>query len=176
MILRNIEILIYFSITGFVLYKLGAVLVLSKIGKFRLIFFVILSILLFSGQGIKNNRITYPFSYWGMYSSSNAPNTFIEYNIELSSGEKIHYPFEIITNYSPRAFMRKIENLLPPNAGSEEQLEELLLSLRNILEQQYPEKEVSKIIIERVKVPVNKWDKIRSLKKSTIHTLHFRNE
>lgn len=64
-----------------------------------------------TAQVIKNSSVSYPFTYWGMYSQTHPENSYMEHIIEMESGEFQHYPYRLISFTSQRAAMRRIENL-----------------------------------------------------------------
>lgn len=80
----------------------------ARIKSFAVILIVFLSI----GQGIINDRIFYPFVYWGMYISPNPAPNYIQYTIRDVNGVERDYPFEILSFSSPRAFEAKLYNLI----------------------------------------------------------------
>lgn len=62
-------------------------------------------------QAVNSSRTTYPLVPWTMYASQNPGTTFSEYCIIDNTGEAYHYPFSNIAFSSPRAMIRRLENL-----------------------------------------------------------------
>jgi hypothetical protein len=71
-----------------------------------------LLILLPAGQAGWYRRTTYPFVPWDMYGSSTPPQTYQEYLIRDDAGPVYHYPFGHVAFSSPRAFMRRLDQLV----------------------------------------------------------------
>ena len=71
-----------------------------------------LLILLPAGQAGWHSRTTYPFVPWDMYASSTPPQTYQEYLIQDDVGPAYHYPFGHVAFSSPRAFMRRLDQLV----------------------------------------------------------------
>lgn len=112
------------------------------------IFLIAFFYLLIVGQVNKSANQTYPFTKWSMYSQNTPTPTYSEHLITLKNGSVQHYPYEYITFTSPRAFMRKVEQLVA-NARDEnpEQLELTLNGLVEVYEEKNPNRKVAAFTI-----------------------------
>jgi hypothetical protein len=154
------------------------IVVFLKFSKFHKEFvdlstFKILSIITFFylmllGQVLKNSDITYPFTYWGMYSQVTPSTTYYEHIITLSDGTITHYPYELIVFTSQRAFMRKIENIERSTRNDEEriQLNHAINSLINIYENKYQNHQIIEFKLNEVRVIEFKGSQENRLSKS----------
>jgi energy-coupling factor transporter transmembrane protein EcfT len=158
----------------FILYKIDISTLLSSFKPSQIFVIILIYTFVLSGQGIKNNQATYPFSYWGMYSNVNAPNSYLKYAITLENGNKLDYPFALVTNYSPRAFMRQMEQYSTPKNNQDiEHLKKLVISLKEIFELHYPQKEIVCFTIVRQTLPISNWDGRKSIDHDQLFTMSF---
>jgi hypothetical protein len=66
--------------------------------------------LLTLGQVVRNDRITYPFLPWRMYSSPAPPPVYSQW-VSLDSGGRI-YPFDLMAPHEPRVLAYRLDQLL----------------------------------------------------------------
>lgn len=122
------------------------------------IFLILFFYLLIVGQVNKSADQTYPFTKWSMYSQHTPTPAFSEHLITLTDGSVLHYPYEYVTFTSPRACMRKVEQLVAEARDENpEQLELTLNGLAEIYEKNNPGKKVAAFIITEnwVTIPEN---------------------
>ncbi len=183
----TLEIFVYILFVLFLIYKLDALRFFEGLGVLRV---TIISLILFCtilGQGLKNNKLTYPFSYWGMYSDKYTGNTYTEFLISLDDGTELHYPFRDLTFFSRRAFMRKVENMdrivnrFPDSDEmvarvDQKKLDSFLTGLTLIYERQNPDSKVVRFDIYLVSIPVHNWQGLESLHRTPSYTLEINGE
>ena len=110
--------------------------------------------LFITGQVIKSSKQTYPFTKWSMYSQQMPVQGYSEYLLETDDGIVLHYPFELITFTSQRAFIRKLENVQQaiPSSEKQELFNQALTSLVYLYEQKYPEQSIQTFTVNRVHI------------------------
>ena len=110
--------------------------------------------LFITGQVIKSSKQTYPFTKWSMYSQQVPVQSYSEYLLETDNGAVLHYPFELITFTSQRAFIRKLENVQQaiPSSEKQELFNQALTSLVYLYEQKYPEPSIQSFTVNRVHI------------------------
>lgn len=111
--------------------------------------------LLVIGQVNKSPQQIYPFTYWSMYSQTMPDQDYNEYLLELNDGTSIHYPFELVTFTSQRAFMRTLRKLqfsARNNKSDEERLQKTADALIAIYKRAHPDQTVRAFSINRVHI------------------------
>ncbi|REL33199.1 hypothetical protein DYD21_13170 [Rhodohalobacter sp. SW132] len=136
-----------------------------------------------AGQLISDDKKTYPFANWSMYSSANPGLNYVEFILETDEGERFHYPFSIISKTSPRAFMKKIADLesdLADNLREKKRVkpehsnhpfEKLIASLVDIYSEENPEVKIVFLRINGVLYEENSLDD-KSIVKYNYYTYH----
>ena len=150
-----IEFFLYLALLLLFYYFSGLHFQFGSIPLFYKLSTVFIIYLLAIGQVNKSSHQTYPFTYWGMYSQSMPSQDYYEYLVQLDDEHSIHYPFELVTFTSPRAFMRKLRNLqrsADENEQDEERLHQTADALIAIYERANPGKTVRSFSINRVHV------------------------
>lgn len=180
----TLEIFIYFLIVIWLLYHTNVIRQFAGIERYKLILIWVLIFMAILGQGLKDNKLTYPFSYWGMYSSPYTSNSFLEYNITLKDGTSLHYPFDEVTYFSRRAFMRKIDDkhrAATSTSASDttakhevrENLDDMLRALSAIYETNHPGTEIIKFEIDEVRIPIHNWEGKKSLTRNNTYSFRL---
>lgn len=119
------------------------------------VFLIVFFYLLIVGQVNKSADQAYPFTNWSMYSQGTPAPTYSEHLITLKDGNILHYPYEYVTFTSPRAFMRKVEQLVAKaKEENPEQLELTLNGLVEIYEKKNPDKKVVAFTINEKQITV----------------------
>ena len=157
-----IEFFLYLSVLLLFLYFSGVHSQFLSIPLHYKISIVLLIYLIAIGQVNKSPQQIYPFTYWGMYSQTMPSQGYHEYLLELDNKNSIHYPFELVTFTSQRAFMRKLRNLQRSAEDSEqdaELLNQTAEALIAIYEQANPGQSVRSFTINRVHVSVTNDDR-----------------
>ena len=127
---------------------------LKHFSKAYQIVLILFLIFLISGQVFKSSHHTYPSTYWGMYSQVIPDQTYDEFLIHLDNGKTIHYPFELVTFTSQRAFMRKLRNTEQSTADDEQRklLSRTAEALATIYEEAHPGQTVHSFTMNRVHI------------------------
>ena len=139
-----IELFAYLIILTGVYFFSGIHEYMRKLNRSVFLFLVLFFYLLVVGQVNKTPSQTYPFVNWSMYSQKTPRPSYTEHIITLQDGTRVHYPYEYITFTSPRAFMRKVENI---EGGARDSSSNLLYDtvegLVEIYEKRHPGNEVT---------------------------------
>lgn len=157
----SLEILVYIFLILWVVYKTDAPALFSGIGRSKTIVICLIIFLALLGQSVKDNDLFYPFASWGMYSNPYPGNNYMEYRITLDDGSQLHYPFNEVTHFSKRAFMRKVQSKEHQvNTADSLELDQAEKDLNNMLsglvrsyENRNPEVEVKRFELNQVRVP-----------------------
>lgn len=149
------ELLIYFVLILSVCLLTTIHVQLRSLNNTRLILLALFTYLFVVGQVNKSSLHTYPFVTWSMYSQTYPSQTNYEFVIELEDSTIQHYPVEIITFTSQRAFMRRLSQVLQRSdkpAEAEELLYQSIAGLVKIYEEKYPSRHVQTFTINRVHI------------------------
>lgn len=171
-----VEILIYFALSLFIylsILSLSSLFPLSKAKAIPIILFIYLFII---GQVNKSPFQTYPFVSWTMYSQTYPDQSNFEYLIELNDQSVIHYPFEVITFTSQRAFMRKIRQTVQSaedSHGDSELLKSTVSSLVNIYEDSNPNRTIHSFRINHVYISITDSNQRFSTSRSKMFEMTF---
>lgn len=149
-----VEMIIYFVTLVLFFYWSGVKVIFSALSRGYQIFVILFTYLLIVGQVNKSPFVTYPFTYWGMYSQAIPSPNYSEFLIELNNGTIEHYPFELIAFTSQRAFMRKVESIESNTRqkNNRDFLDATVNSLVEIYERKYPDMKVKRFIINEVTI------------------------
>lgn len=157
----SLEIFVYIFLILWVVYKTDAPSLFSGIGRSKTVLICLIIFLALLGQSVKDNELFYPFAYWGMYSSPYPSSSYMEYRITLDDGSQLRYPFNEVTHFSKRAFMRKVRNKEHQVSvadsleveQAERDLNSMLMGLVRSYESRNPDVEVERFELNRVRVP-----------------------
>jgi hypothetical protein len=87
---------------------------LTGIGAPRALFVTALLGLLLWGQLARDNRASFPFLHWSMYTSRTPSNAYLEFEVRYRNGETGPFPFGQLTSFSGSKFLapqgRALEN------------------------------------------------------------------
>lgn len=147
-----IELFAYLAILVAVYWFSGIHQYMEKLNRSLFIFLILFFYLLVVGQVNKTSSQTYPFVRWSMYSQRIPTPSYMQHVITLKDGTVKHYPYEYVTFTSPRAFMRKVEQLEgAARDSSSVLLQETLQGLVDIYKEKNPEAEIIEFaLIENV--------------------------
>ena len=89
-----------------------------------------------------------------MYSQKMPVQSYSEFLLETDGGTILHYPLELITFTSQRAFIRNLENVQRAISLSEKQelFKHTLTSLVYLYEQEFPEQSIQTFTVNRVHI------------------------
>jgi len=89
---------------------------LAGIGSPRALFVIALLGLVLWGQLARDNRASFPFLHWSMYTSRAPSNEYLEFEVRYRNGETGLFPFGQLTSFSGSKFLapqgRALENRL----------------------------------------------------------------
>lgn len=96
---------------------------LAAIGAPRALFVTALLALVLWGQLARDNRASFPFLHWSMYTARNPSNEYLEFDVRRRSGEAGPFPFGDLASFSGSAFLpsrgRALENAVTKWLGRE---------------------------------------------------------
>lgn len=79
---------------------------LAVIGALRACLVLALLGLVLWGQILRDNRTSFPFLHWSMYTRSAPPTDYVDFEVRHRSGATGTFPFERLTSFSGSNFLR----------------------------------------------------------------------
>jgi hypothetical protein len=98
---------------------------LASIGRPRALLVTAVLALVLWGQLVRDNRVSFPFLQWSMYTKKDPPNDYLEYVARYRSGDTGLFPFGRLTSFSGsqlsdsqgRVLENRITKWLDPEEG-----------------------------------------------------------
>jgi len=169
-----LELFIIIIVVALFIYFARVRGVTFKIPLPKLLFFIIFFYLLALSQVMKKPSVTYPFTYWGMYSTSEPSPTYSEHRIQLQNGTRIHYPYEIITFTSQRALMKRLElKAMIQSEKREDLLKDTISSLVWLFEKNFPGQKIVKFTLYDVHIRISESENEFSINKTERFKFEF---
>lgn len=150
---------LYFVVLAACLFVPKLIPTFLSLDPFRKCFILLGIMAIIFSQLYREDRRTYPFAHWGMYSSASPSQSVIYFNAVHQSGREQQFPFHRISpSSSPRAFMAKIRNnyyrpFLHAKTGSDEkekaelELRRILVELAGIYNQAHPDDPIMELSV-----------------------------
>jgi hypothetical protein len=151
---------------------------LAGIGMPRLLFVAGLTGLVLWGQLVRNNRVSYPFLQWSMYTKKDPPNEYFEYRVRHRSGEQGLFRFgelmaftgpegRVLENRIARALQPDAEGGLP--AAGSDALRELVATYNR----SHQEDPVVHMLVTRLTVPIRDFAGRESIRREPVLEVRF---
>ena len=155
-----LELLLYLSFIPILLCNTHIYKLISSLSIKSLIAISTFIILLISAQLFKTPEHTYPFTTWNMYSSVYPRPLYLEYLVKLENDSTEHYPFELVTFTSQKAFMRRLANL--------KEKENTVKQLITIYKSEFDRKNIDQFTIVMVTFDIKDSEKNYTIKREEI--------
>lgn len=154
---------------------------LAGIGAPRAFFVIALVCFVLWGQLARDNRASFPFLHWGMYTSRAPSNEYLDFEVRYRNGETGLFPFGELASFSGSMFLpsrgRALENgvakWLRPEAATPDRARAELAKLAATYNRLHPGAPVVSMTVVRRVVPIRAFTGRETVRREPILELRF---